>query len=234
MKHKLKKRMISTFSTMAAVVISLPLFPSVASAYAPQIRPGDTIGIRDSLGRSSGCTIGPFVDGIDGITTALTAGHCGEFGDKVYWTDPAGNTRKVGSIFDPKTEEDKSGFANDHALVILKSPAMASTTIRGEGIVGIASFDALKVGTPLCSLGKTSGYRCGRVVETDPDRRTISADFFSDHGDSGGPVWVSTPEGARIVGLLYGGGFGPDLEEVSMIASIETPLKDYGAKLLTR
>ena len=37
------------------------------------------------------------------------------------------------------------------------------------------------------------------------------------------------------MGLLYGGGFGgPDLEEVSMIASIETPLKDYDAKLITR
>jgi len=234
MKHKLKKRMISTFSTMAAVVISLPLFPSVASAYAPQIRPGDTIGFRDSSGESTHtCTIGPFVDSIEGITMALTAGHCGEFGDKVYWEDPAGNIRKVGALFDPRYGDTKSVFKTDHSLVVLKAPAKASATVRGESIVGIAPIASLEVGTPLCALGRRSGYRCGSVVHVDNDIRVISADFESGPGDSGGPVWISTPEGARIVGLLYGGGFHRS-KEVSKIVAIETPLEDYRATLITQ
>ena len=227
-----KHRLRTAAAVAAAVAAMLPVFPGTAQAAAPKINPGDQIAVLHRDGATSSCSVGPYVSLGDGRYGALTAGHCGKDGDPVYWINPNGKAREVGSLYKPVNKMTSAGVSLDYGLVPVDS-TYVDPAIEGERVVDLATLDDIvevrgEQRLKVCSVGNTSGYRCGTMRRVDSDSKLIVADFQSDHGDSGGPVWVPTDNGAVVVGLLYGGENGTGN---SLVTPIELPIEAYSVRL---
>lgn len=227
-----KRRIRTAFAAAAVVAASLPFLPATANADALKIVPGDKITVARDGGALSGCTVGPYMSLGNGKYGALTAGHCGEDGDPVYWNDGTGRGKLVSHLYQPVAEKTAEGVNLDYAMIPLRDDQV-SPSVQGANIVDLATLEELQEASlrrdiPLCSVGITSGFRCGKLHSISFSQKLLVSDFKSDHGDSGGPVWIPTKKGAQIVGILYG---GVDSTGRSLITPIEIPLEAYAAKL---
>lgn len=221
----------------AAGIVSTA-FATPAQAISTQnVVPGATLIVVHADGSDrSMCTAGPVVSLRDGGRAFTTAGHCGKDGDTVYWDNANGNgnRQRIGTLYHP-VDDVLHGTINDYAIFAVDESFI---DMRVAGTYTPTTLFTLKdvrasLNTsrdlPICSVGVTSGTRCGNVTTVDSDG-TIEADFVSDHGDSGGPVYVPTTDGkhAVIVGILRG---HDNITGDSVIVPIEAPLTAYNVKL---
>lgn len=162
------------------------------------------------------CTIAFSLPGKRGFPFAITAGHCGNVGDKVYATPSGeglpqylGTVRKVSiSSYDKQTKK-KSG---DWSLISLDKNAVHPPF---PSVVPLAiDVNPVEIGTPLCKYGSTSQYNCGKKSEhqvsasikgTEGKNQGKQLSALQDAvslcalpGDSGGPVFSKK----GIVGVL--------------------------------
>lgn len=162
------------------------------------------------------CTIAFSLPGTRGFPFAITAGHCGSVGDKVYATPSGeglpqylGTVRKVSvSSYDKQTKK-KSG---DWSLISLDKNAVHPPF---PSVVPLAiDVNPVEIGTPLCKYGSTSQYNCGKKSEnqvsasikgTEGKNQGKQLSALQDAvslcalpGDSGGPVFSKK----GIVGVL--------------------------------
>src|SRR5699024_7793427 len=80
---------------------------------------------------------------------------------------------------------------------VMDNTAPISPAMPGQShIVGRLDDTIPDLGTPVCALGATSGWRCGTVVAAND--REIQTSFCSAPGDSGGVIL----SGDRIVGVI--------------------------------
>ncbi len=123
--------------------------------------------IVDGSGGQGNCSFGWMVhpEGDNSRLLNLTAGHCGDVGDKIY--------------------SDYFGYAS-----ATPSVSMGSTQVEVKGWAG---KDWLEENQPyMRRLGFRSGFSCGNLQQMTNDIST-TYDAISDHGDSGGAVWAFDP-----------------------------------------
>lgn len=206
-------------------------FASTANAAESYLYPGSTIYISNGDGKASKCTAGPIVSLPDGGMGFLTAGHCGKDGDVVKWDNGSGNRVAVGKLFHP-VDKLINGIINDYAVVSV-APKYLDMHVAGKysqiAYITVSDLRNAGPGVRLCSVGVTSGVRCGGMTGYDA-QGYIEADFPSDHGDSGGPVYLDDTSGGTvaIVGILRG---HDENDGSSVIVPIQRALEAYGVKL---
>ena len=218
-------------TALAAVMSVLAAAPANAAPTDP-LHPGDQVFVVHADDSVSTCTVGPYVSfpGSDGDTRygAVTAGHCGDNGDNVYRRRGDGSRELVSQIYgaiNDKTSLDYALLPLNRAFVSQGGPYTPSGVMLTQELAA-AAFQGVDVS--LCASGITTGTRCGPLVEVIGGR--IHARFPSDHGDSGGPVWVNTANGAEVVGILRGNLLADP--SVSVVIPIGVPLNAYGVKLV--
>ena len=217
---------------LAAVMSIVMAAPVNAAPSAAPLFPGDQVFVVHSDATVSTCTVGPYVSftGNDGSSRygAVTAGHCGDDGDDVYRVRSDGSRELISKIFgavNDKTSLDYALLPLDRAYISQGGPYTPHGVMLTQELAA-ASFRGSNVS--VCAAGITTGTRCGPLVEVVGGR--IHARFPSDHGDSGGPVWVNTANGTEVVGILRGNLLADP--SVSVIIPIGVPLNAYGVKLV--
>lgn len=147
------------------------------------------------------CTLG-FVD--PGARTAFTAGHCR--GDGAV-SDRDGNPIGSLTMFRDNTP-DGATIATDHMIADWEAIALApdvdlnNILPGGRMLVSDPGF-APQPGLPVCHFGVVTGESCGTIEAVNNGWFTMANGVVSQKGDSGGPVYVVTPDGrAAIVGMF--------------------------------
>jgi hypothetical protein len=147
------------------------------------------------------CTLG-FVDA--GARIAFTAGHCRGDGPVV---DRDGNPIGALTMFRDNTP-DGATVATDHMISDWESISLASDVTINDVLPGgrVLVSDPGVVptgGLPVCHFGVVTGESCGTVEAVNNGWFTMANGVVSQKGDSGGPVYVVSPDGrAAIVGMF--------------------------------
>jgi hypothetical protein len=158
------------------------------------------------------CSIGFPVT--QGSTPAyVTAGHCGDAGENVYF-EPSQWTLgpKIGS-FAASSFPNPGQTGNDYAWVRVDSGHTTSPIVYGwgKGDVTVRGSTEAAVGAAICRSGRTSGWRCGTIEAKNQTVNYSSGETIlnltrttacSEGGDSGGS-FITGPGQAQ--GVLSGG-----------------------------
>jgi hypothetical protein len=185
-----------------AAAVAVPILALTIPTWQAHATPGVLVypGMEIHQGTSV-CTLG-FVD--LGARTAFTAGHCRGEGGVV---DRDGNLIGALMSFRDNTP-DGATVATDHMIAdweaIILAPDVAVNDVLPGGRVLVA--DPTVVPTPglaVCHFGVVTGESCGTVEAVNNGWFTMANGVVSQKGDSGGPVYVVTPDGrAAIVGMF--------------------------------
>lgn len=184
----------SAAAVIVAAGVSVPVTASAASAAAP-LGGGSGIMISES-GDFAGanvflCSLAAVGSDQNGDLKAITAGHCGEPGDKVA----AENFPELGEI----GEFEYSTMDPDIAVIDLDDDKVQLLNeVGGLAITGISSTTPVS-GEEVCKNGRSTGVTCGIVWGS--DNQQILEHSCSVGGDSGGAV----VRGNELVGLISGG-----------------------------
>jgi hypothetical protein len=147
------------------------------------------------------CTLG-FVD--PQARVAFTAGHCrgsGPVGDK--------DGRFIGhlAMFRDNTPDGATIDTNhqiaDWAAIGLAPDVQVNNILPGGRALVSDPAVAPHPGLPVCHFGVITGESCGTVEAVNNGWFTMANGIVSQKGDSGGPVYVVTPDGrAVIIGMF--------------------------------
>jgi hypothetical protein len=147
------------------------------------------------------CTLG-FVD--PGMRVAFTAGHCRGDGSV---RDRAG--RHVGNqaFFRDNTPNGATVDTNHQIAdweAISLAPDVAVNNVLPGGRVLVSDPGIVPApGLAICHFGVVTGESCGNIEAVYNGWFTMANGVISAKGDSGGPVYVTTPDGrAAIVGMF--------------------------------
>ena len=219
---------------VVAVLMVCAVIPVKANA-TPLISvyPGAYLSVEHSNGERSRCTAGPAVSLPSSrpgnkIYGVLTAGHCGEDGDRIL-VEVRGTKQYVGKLTDP-VDTVTDGVRHDYGVIILANEIVSPVVAGNLPPKTFLTSDEVKKGMNVCSYGDTSGERCGPVKVVDPYKHLIQADFQSKSGDSGGPVYAKNSSGEiAYIGLLRG---HRDDTGYSVVVPMELVINEYGLKVL--
>lgn len=185
----MNKKLIVLLAVLAATMVAGWMAPGAARAATAPIPLGGGSGILILEGgnSASACTLTTIGHAKTGQLIGITAGHCGQVGQKVL-SESDSNRGQAGTITysDPKT---------DVAIIEFNNNVVPQRTVGG---LTIKSIDTRPIGFPTiaCKLGRTTGKTCGVAWFSD------GASHFSQmcviEGDSGSPVVV----GDRLVGMV--------------------------------
>jgi hypothetical protein len=147
------------------------------------------------------CTLG-FVD----VQTRVgyTAGHCrgsGPVGDR------EGNAVGMQSLFRDNTPNGATVDTNhqiaDWETFSLAPDVQPNNILPGGRPLVIDPTIVLTPGLPVCHFGVITGESCGTIQAVNNGWFTMANGVVSQKGDSGGPVYVPTPDGrAAIIGMF--------------------------------
>ena len=187
----------SLAAAAAAPIVALPIPAAPAQAdLGVLVYPGMEIHQGSSV-----CTLG-FVD--LGARTAYTAGHCRSTGPVV---DKNNNPIGALTVFRDNTP-DGATVATDHMIsdweAIELAPDVELNNILPGGRVLVSDPGVVpQPGLPVCHFGVITGESCGTVEAVNNGWFTMANGVVSQKGDSGGPVYVVTPDGrAAIIGMF--------------------------------
>ncbi|BBX70221.1 Rv1815 family serine proteinase [Mycolicibacterium psychrotolerans] len=143
------------------------------------------------------CTLG-YVDPQTRI--AFTAGHCRASGTV---TDKGGTVIGTQVSFRDNTP-DGTTIDTNHQIadweVIQLLPTAAVNNVLPSGRVLVTDPAVLPVaGMPVCHFGVVTGESCGTVDAVNNGWFTMANGVVSRKGDSGGPVYTSTPDGRTVL-----------------------------------
>ncbi len=147
------------------------------------------------------CTLG-FVD--PATRSAFTAGHCRGDGPVV---DRDGSPVGTLAVFRDNTP-DGATVATDHEIsdweAISLAPDVELNNVLPGGRVLVADPSIVPTsGLPVCHFGVITGESCGTVESVNNGWFTMAHGVVSQKGDSGGPVYVVTPDGrAAMIGMF--------------------------------
>jgi hypothetical protein len=181
---------------------AVPICALVIPAPPAQATPGVLVypGMEIHQGTNV-CTLG-FVD--PAARTAFTAGHCRGDGPVV---DRVGNPIGTLTLFRDNTP-DGATVATDHMIsdweAISLAPDVQVNDILPGGRVLVSDPGVLPApGLAVCHFGVITGESCGNVEAVNNGWFTMANGVVSQKGDSGGPVYVVTPDGrAAIIGMF--------------------------------
>ena len=186
----------------ALAVAAAPIVALTIPAAPAQATPGVVVypGMEIRQGTNV-CTLG-FVD--PGARAAFTAGHCRGEGSVV---DKGGNPIGFLTSFRDNTP-DGATVATDHMIsdweAIELAPDVELNNILPSGRVLVSDPGVVpQPGQPVCHFGVITGESCGTVEAVNNGWFTMANGVVSQKGDSGGPVYVVTPDGrAAIIGMF--------------------------------
>ena len=147
------------------------------------------------------CTLG-FVE--PGARTAFTAGHCRGDGPVV---DRDGKPIGGLAMYRDNTP-DGATIATDHQISDWEAINLASdvdlNNILPGGRALVSDPGVVPTpGLPVCHFGVVTGESCGTIEAVNNGWFTMANGVVSQKGDSGGPVYVVTPDGrAAIIGMF--------------------------------
>lgn len=147
------------------------------------------------------CTLG-YVDPQHRI--AFTAGHCRGSGPV---TDKDGRVIGMQALFRDNTP-DGATVATDHQITDWEAIGLAPDVALNNILPGGRSLVTdpaivIQPGQPICHFGMITGESCGTVEAVNNGWFTMANGIVSQKGDSGGPVYVLTPDDrAVLVGLF--------------------------------
>jgi hypothetical protein len=192
-----RRRRLRVLAAAAAPIVALTV-PAAQAQATPGVLVYPGMEIRQG---SNVCTMG-FVD--PAARTAFTAGHCRGDGPVV---DKGGNPIGVLTMFRDNTP-DGATIATDHMIsdweAIGLAPDVAMNNILPGGRVLVSDpAVAPHPGLPVCHFGVITGESCGTIEAVNNGWFTMANGVVSQKGDSGGPVYVVTPDGrAAIIGMF--------------------------------
>ena len=178
--------------------------------YGGTIEPGAMYIVKHRDGSAGKCSFGWMV-GQKGRVFDLTAGHCGQVGDKVYVQKDGADPVNVGEIVwqefngsgqgNGRGSRSDIGVGPDYALIEFYSnyvkyvQATPSVALAGMPLKlgGWKDADWLKQNRPyMCLFGWRTGLACSEFVQL-TSQYTIRFEGQLDSGDSGGAVWAFDP-----------------------------------------
>lgn len=147
------------------------------------------------------CTLG-FVDPIARV--GFTAGHCrgsGPVGDR------DGNFIGQQTLFQDNTPDgatiDTNHVISDWETIQLAGDVAVNNILPGGRILVEDPAVVPAPGLPVCHFGVITGESCGTIEAVNNGWFTMAHGVVSQKGDSGGPVYLVTPDGrAAIVGMF--------------------------------
>ncbi|MCT7661999.1 S1 family peptidase [Mycobacterium sp. CPCC 205710] len=147
------------------------------------------------------CTLG-FVD--PQARVAFTAGHCrgsGSVGDR------SGNVIGTQASFRDNTPDGTTIDTNhqiaDWEAITLAPDVMVNNILPNGRALFVDPAIVPAPGLPVCHFGVVTGESCGTIQAVNNGWFTMANGVVSQKGDSGGPVYVTTPDGrAAIIGMF--------------------------------
>ncbi|MDO5077928.1 hypothetical protein [Corynebacterium sp.] len=170
-------------------------------------------------------------DEMPGTYLNLTAGHCGDEGDKIGIEEQDGSLVEIGEVvwttgWNGKRQPDWA------LLKIYDDNVQTALPVEGYRVVDWVGKDYLVEKRPYaCALGFRSGISCGDFVEMSNDI-TLSFESISDHGDSGGPIWVFDPDTDEVHAAAVNSWGESTNATVSRVVTIEPVMHEFGLKLV--
>lgn len=180
----------------SAALLGAALIPGIATAEGQnEVRPGTPI-FNDG-GR---CTMGIVgtanKDDVGQVGIGITAGHCGEVGDKLTF----GSGSPLGTVVASHTDNMLTILGNDWAAVELDPGVKpVSTTTNGQKITGTEDVDLWfgDLGRPVTNDGSTTGPGNNGIILFNTGNEIVHT-AIPLPGDSGGPI----SSGDTTVGIV--------------------------------
>ena len=193
----MRRDWLRSLAAAAAPILALTLPPAPAQATpGVMVYPGMEIHQGTNV-----CTLG-FVD--PAARSGFTAGHCRGAGPVV---DRDGNPVGTLAVFRDNTP-DGATVATDHEIsdweAISFAPDIELNNVLPGGRVLVTDPSVVPTpGLPVCHFGVITGESCGAVEAVNNGWFTMAHGVVSQKGDSGGPVYVVTPDGrAAMIGMF--------------------------------
>ncbi|MGC4932885.1 serine protease [Gordonia sp. DT30] len=198
----MKKKLTILLAVLAATVLAGWGAPGTAMAAPAKIFLGGGSGILILKGGNSAaaCTLTTIGHAKTGELIGITAGHCGEPGQKVL-SETFQDRGQAGVITYSNPKDDVAIIQFDQSRVV---------PLRTVRSVTIRHIDPRPIGFPTvaCKEGRTTGSTCGVAWFSDGDVHFSQLCVIE--GDSGSPVVV----GDRLVGMVnayyFVGCIGPE------------------------
>ncbi|MCH9708504.1 MAG: S1 family peptidase [Actinomycetia bacterium] len=194
--------MVQLLLVVAAPIVAL-LLP-VASAHAQPgvlVHPGMEIH-QDSVR----CTLG-YVD--PQTRLAYSAGHCRASGSV---SDKHGTLIGTQGSFRDNTPDGTVITANhqitDWQVIHLASDVIINNVLPNGNVLVTDPSVLPVVGMPVCHFGVVTGESCGIVESVNNGWFTMASGVVSKKGDSGGPVYTTTPEGRTVLIGIFNSTWG--------------------------
>src|SRR6478735_6879483 len=180
----------ASISALAVPIAPAQATPGVLVFPGMEVRQGTNV-----------CTLG-YVD--PQMRIAFTAGHCRGSGQV---TDRDGNPIGMQALFRDNTPNGATIDTNHQIAdweAISLAPDVTVNNILPGGRQLIADPAVAPVpGLPVCHFGVVTGETCGTIEAVNNGWFTMANGVVSQKGDSGGPVYIVTPDGrAAIVGMF--------------------------------
>jgi hypothetical protein len=215
-----RRRWLRLLTAVVCPVLALGVMPGSAQADpGVLVHPGMEIHQDTNV-----CTLG-FVDPQSRV--AFTAGHCrgrGQVGDR--------NGRFIGNlaIFRDNTP-DGSTVATDHQISDWEAIALAPDVQLNNILPGGRALveDPAVVpaqGLAVCHFGVVTGESCGNIEAVNNGWFTMTNGVVSQKGDSGGPVYVLTPDGRAVIIGMFNSTWGQFPAAVSWEAASRQARED--------
>jgi hypothetical protein len=170
------------------------------------------------------CTLG-FVDPQRRV--AFTAGHCRGHGQVA---DRSGRAIGNLAIFRDNTP-DGSTVATDHQISDWEAIALApdvelNNVLPGGRMLVEDSGVVPQQGMAVCHFGVVTGESCGTIQDVNNGWFTMANGVVSQKGDSGGPVYVQTPDGRAVIIGMFNSTWGQFPAAVSWEAASRQARED--------
>jgi hypothetical protein len=187
---------VRAFAATVTAAVVAAFLPAIANADPVLVFPGMEIHQGAHL-----CTLA-YVD--PRLRVAFTAGHCrgdGPVTDK--------DNKVIGNLATFRDNTPNGAFVNtdqqiaDYESIVLANDVMANNILPDGRTLQSDPGLVVTSGEPVCHFGVITGESCGTVEAVNNGWFTMGHGAVSQQGDSGGPVYITSPAGsARIVGIF--------------------------------
>lgn len=212
---------LRAFAATVIAGILAACFPAVATADPVLVFPGMEIHQGEHL-----CTLG-YVD--PGLRVAFTAGHCHGGGPV---TDKDNNVIGRLATFRANTP-DGAVVATDQAItdyesIVLTDGVAANNILPGGRVLQSDPGLVVTQGENVCHFGVVTGETCGTVQAVNNGWFTMGNGAISQKGDSGGPVYITSPTGQTLIVGILNSVWGGTPAAVSWQATSQQVRQDVG------
>ena len=212
---------VRAFAATVTAGILAACFPAVATADPVLVFPGMEIHQGEHL-----CTLG-YVD--PGLRVAFTAGHCHGGGPV---TDKDNNVIGRLATFRANTP-DGAVVATDQAItdyesIVLTDGVAANNILPGGRVLQSDPGLVVTQGENVCHFGVVTGETCGTVLAVNNGWFTMGNGAISQKGDSGGPVYITSPTGQTLIVGILNSVWGGSPAAVSWQATSQQVREDVG------